>query len=273
MNPNLLKIYNSDNDVFALPQTYKDIKFYPIKVKDIKTKGLFYKLFTIPKHHIPDVNIIKMSYIKFLFFVVDKWLKDENPETDIQQDLLDFLRVVTQSKDIFYAHKVHEENPNPFDKISIMIIIDNVEFNERDFDNIREIVLEQNGSSIEYVNEYNPNLEERLNFLNRNIENTDLKDEIFSFCELTGMTEEQAGEKTIYQFKSRLERSILVLNYKLFKPIEISTPRSSKSNDEKIAHYLSHIGKKGRYSSILVDKDKFLKESGLSDPNSGVNFK
>jgi hypothetical protein len=271
MNPNLLKIYNTNNDIFALPQTYKGVNFYPIKIKDVKTRELFHRLFTIPKNHIPDVNVIKMSYIKFLFFVVDNWLKEENIDADIQQNLLDFLKIVTRSKNIFYAHRVREENPNPIDKILIIIVINDVEFNEQDFDNIREIILEQNGSSIEYINEYDPDLENKLAFVNKKVEDTDLKDEIFSFCEFTGLTEEQAGEKTLYQFKNRLERSMLVLDYKLFKPLELSMPKSSKSSDE-IKHYLSHIGKKGRYASILIDKDKFLKDTGMNDPNSGVKF-
>jgi hypothetical protein len=268
MNTVVSKIYDKNKDIFGEPQNYRGIDFYPIKVKDIKTKELFYILFPIPKKYIPDEFIIKMSYLKFLLYIIQKNCEEEYPDTNIEKDLLDFLKSVTKCDDVFYSLEPHDENENPFNKFMINIIINGVVFSEYHFENIREIVLEQNGSSIEYVEEFNPDLEENLAFIYRNSANINFEDEIYVFCALTGMTEEEAGNKTMLQFKTRLRREAILLEYKTFKPLEVSEQVKAKHGGELWKHYFSHISPSGRYDEILIKTDKFFKETGLPDGGS-----
>jgi len=272
MNSVVEKIYDITKDVYGQPQTYKGIDFFPIKVKDVETKQLLYKLFFHPKNYIPDKVILKMSYLKFILYIVNEWYRGTDLEMDVQSDLIKFLNNITQKNDVLYKSKVIDNGSDIFNNVEVKIVIGGVEFSEQEFDNIREIVLEQSGYSLSYIEEYNPELEKRMEFFNRNVSNTDYKDEIYSFCALTGMSEDEVGEKTLYQFKSRFEREILVKEYELFKPLEVSGQVSSKSGKEIFKHYLSHISKGGRYSAILIDKDQFLEESGLGKTNSDGNI-
>lgn len=272
MNSQISKIYRQTNDIFGLPQEYKGIKFYPIKIKEVDLKEKLYLLFFHPKNYIPQREIIRMSYLKFLLFVVQEAWRVENPDIDVADDLIEFLYRITKiektidnkgNKNISIERKLCPENEDVFDQIMLRLNIDGVEFSEQEFDNIREILLEQNGSSIEWVESYQPSLEKKLEFVNRSFSDTDFKDEFYSFCVLTGLLEEQAKERTLYQFKARLEREMLVKDYTIFKPKEITGQIKSKSGEELYKHYLSHIEKHGRYSSILVDKDKFIEDSGI----------
>jgi len=274
MNNIVQQIYNPDNDIWGLPQEFKGIKFYPIKIKETKYKKLFYKLFCQPKSYIANRDILRMSYLKFMLYVVNI----------VPSELLDFLYHVTQinkpdlkeysnSDAIHYLQKEIPSGIDEYEKFAIFISIIDIIFTEQDFDNLREIILEQNGTSIEYIESYNPELEKKLEFMQRNMIDMDLKDEIFSFCALTGLSEVEAGEKTLFQFKSRFEREIMFKEYGLFKPLEVSGQVTAKNKkDELFKHYLRHIEKSGRYDAIFVNKDKFLLDSGFSNPNSQIKI-
>ena len=272
MNSIVSKIYIPSNDVFGLPQEYKGIKFYPIKVKEVEMKGKLYDLFFHPKNYIPDRAILRMSYIKFLIFVVQESMRASDPNTDVVTSLIDFLSSITHEKKVDLRYFEYPESNDPFERISLHLFIDGIEFSEQEFDNIREIVLEQNGSSIDWVEGYNPDLEKKLEFLNRNTLDTDFKDEIYSFCSLTNLSEIEVGEKTLFQFKARMEREVLIKDYNLFKPKEITGQISSKSGEELFKHYLSHIPKQSRYGTILIDEKKFLQDSGLENADADGNI-
>lgn len=262
MNSFVENIYDRNKDVFGLPQSYKGIDFFPIKMKDIEAKTMFYQLLFHPKNYIPDKEIIKMSYLKFLMFIIYQNYKSIDPTIDARKNLLALLKSITKIDNVKY--KLGNED--------ISIIIGESIFNEYEFDNVRAIILEQNGSSIEYIEEYNPELEKKMSFMNRSLQDVDGKDELYSFCALTKMSEEEAGERTLYQFKCRFEREMLMKEYDLFKPLEISGQISSKSGREIFKHYLSHISHSGRYSSILIDKDQFMEDSGLGKANADGNI-
>jgi len=278
MNNIVQQLYNPDNDIWGLPQEFKGINFYPLKIKETKYKKLFYKLFCQPKSYIADRDILRMSYLKFLLYV----LKIEPGE------LLDFLYHITHtdrpinnptpeehsdSDPIHYAQKEIPSGKDMFDKFVVFIFIKDIMFTEQDFDNLREIVLEQNGSSIEYIESYNPDLERKLEFMQRDMLDMTFKDEIFSFCALTKMTEIEAGEKTLFQFQARFEREVMFKEYSLFKPLEVSGQVTAKNKkDELFKHYLRHVDKSGRYDSIFLNKDKFLEDSGFSNPNSQIKI-
>ena len=265
MNNQVNQIYKPENDIFGLPQIYKDISFYPIKVNQFDLKEKLYQLFFQPKNYIPDRTILRMSYLKFILYVIQENIKGQS----MLQDLLEFLSEITQTKDIDLKYEEHPENEEVFDKISLYILINGVVFDELEFENIREIVLEQNGSSIEYVESYDPSLEDSLKFMNMD-NDTDFKDEFYGFCVLTGLSEIDTGNLSLYQFKNRFEREMMLLSYTIFKPLEVSGQISSKHKGEEIfKHYLTHTkSDQSRYASIFIDAKKYMKDTGLGEIGS-----
>ena len=266
MNNRLKKIYKPDNDIFGLPQIYKGISFYPIKVNQLELKERYQRLLWNPKNYIPDRTVLRMSYLKFLFYVIQQAYDDIN----LIEDLIKFLQEVTKVEKVEIRYNEIEEIEDPFERINFRIFINNCDFNEQEFEDIREIILEQNGSSLDYIESYNPELEKKLNFVNSNM-TLDLKDEIYSFCAMTGLSEKDVGELTLYQYKNRFERETMFLMYKLFKPLEISGQIQAKNKKELIGHYFTHTeNAKSRYASIMVDAKSFIEQAGFDANNNGL---
>jgi hypothetical protein len=258
MNGLAKNIYDYSNDIFGLPQKYKGVDFYPIKLRDLKYHEIFNKTMLYPKNHIPDKQILKMSYIKYLLLIVQRSLY---PEQNIIYDwLVDLIRYITKIDNVYFKLGYKTLEGNALDMIGITGYIDDVAFDENEFDVLREIILEQNCFSIEYVNEYNPQLEEKLAFVNRGSQDIDLKDEVFTFCSLSGMTVNEVSDYTLYQFKHHFERLMMLKDFDLYKPLLASGQIKLKNGDD-IKHFFVHTNRTGRYDSILIAKDKYIQEN------------
>lgn len=250
MNEILLKNYVASNDIFGYPQSYRGIDFYPIKVKDVKFISSFYNIFTYPKHHIVDKKILKMSYLKFVIG------QSSNPQK-MTNDIQEFLEHITH-KEVAVLNNSSPSNFN-FDSIAFKIIIDGIEFSENDFDDIREIILEQNGSSIEYVNEYHPELEQILLKIHSSSDIT-FQDEIFTISVLMKKHVSEIGEYTLFQLQNIMERMVVLKQFDLYQPLVVSGQITLK-NDGEIKPYLYHLGKRGRYDEIKTTPQKVVERS------------
>jgi hypothetical protein len=257
MKQELEKIYKKENDVFGYPQEYKKVKLYPILLKDIGHQDIFYRIFARPKNYIPDIEILKMSYLKFLVCVVYQTISND-PE-DMVKKIVDLMSYITKSNVSLLYQKTGSDGHR---SLNLKIKIGDVEIDENDFDNIREIVLQQNNLSIEYVEEYNPELEEHLAFLNRSRSNIDMADEIFSFCAIMKIGLKDIEDYTLFQFNNIFEKLVTLKDFDLYKPLLVSGQISFKDGgDGGIKHYLYHSKKGGRYDSILIDKDTFMEKN------------
>ncbi|GIU69814.1 MAG: hypothetical protein KatS3mg002_1050 [Candidatus Woesearchaeota archaeon] len=244
------KIYKKENDIFGYPQIYKEIKFYPLKISDIEMIDVFYGVFQYPKNIISDKEVLKMSYLKYLLLVIRYGIRDS-----IESDLKKLLCHILKTKKVSFDY-IQDENKN----LSINIKINDIELSEYDFDIMREIILLQNGLSVEYIESFNPELEKILVEANKKYEDITLEDEIFTLVCLTKLSIEEISKLTLYQFKKLLQRAMLVFEYNQIKPLEISGQIKSESGKEIIKHYLSNIKLSGRYENILIPKDSFVSE-------------
>lgn len=258
MNEQLKKIYSENNDIWGLPQEYKGLKIYPIKLIESKYMELFYRIFSYPKTYIPDKQVLKMSYLKFILYVVQPAI--EKGEDYIEKSIIEFFEYIMQAKKVSLEWNF-KDNPKTLEEIILRVVVDDVVLDEYDFDNIREIVLEQNGMSIEYIEQFRPDMEEKLMVFNKKDDIT-LKDEIFSFCVLMNKSIDDIKGYTVYQFKSQLERIAILKEFELYKPLEASGQIKLQQGSE-IKHYLSHVKRAGRYDSILVSKDSYQETSDI----------
>ena len=262
MNNIVKQIYNESNDIWGYPQEYKGIEFYPLRLKDSKYINLFYQLFTYPKSYIPDRQIAKMSYLKFILFRL-------NPMGDWEETLgglADFLKFITKKERINIDSVENIVGiDDPLLALNLKVWIDNIEFSEVEFDNIREIVLEQNGTWIEYIEEFHPELEEHLKLLNKSSESFDFKDEVFVFSSLMNLPINQIENITLYQLKIQLEKLIMIKNYEIIKPLEVSGQIKAKNGGEIVQNYLTHNARTGRYDSVKLNEEGFVANSGLED--------
>jgi len=254
MNKIVKKNYREENDIFGSPQEYNGLKLYPLLLKELYFQQLFYNVFSQPKKYIPAPEIKNMSYLKYILFVVQAGINKDG--TEIYDSITEILKHITR-KDVSIQSKFISDS-DKIEDIVIRIKIGENYYTEDDFDNIREIVLEQNGSSIDYVEGFIPDLEKKLSFVNRSSE-LDMKDEMFIFCCLIGRTINEIESYTLYQFKEHFERICVFKNFEMYKPLESSGQIKLKSGE--IKHYFYHSKKGGRYDSILIPKDNFIKEN------------
>jgi hypothetical protein len=256
MREELRKLYVSGNDIFGYPQMYKGISLYPIKIKDTDMQNLFYQIFSHPKTYIPNVDILKSSYLKFYMYVVGPNL-DYSSER-IVNDFLKVMKYICKTDDIVVGYK---EIPNAvgLDSVRLLVKIKDIEISEEEFDDIREIVLEQNGLSIEYIESYNPEMEVHLSFMNRNSSNITMQDEIFTFCAIMRMGLKDVEDYTIFQFKNQMEKLLVLKEFDLYKPLLVSGQITLKGGEVK--HYFYHSVKAGRYDSIIISTDDFMKQN------------
>jgi hypothetical protein len=241
--------YEKSNDIFGYPQTYKNIQIYPILVKDKKYLDLFYKIFLYPQHTIKIKKLLRLSYLKFYLY---SGINDK-----AENDLNSFLKYATKKENIEIKSRTKKNPPQDLDDITDTVIdIDEDTINETDFDNLREIILKQNGLSIEYVNAYDEDLESRLRSFN-NSGNFDFYDEIWTLAELMDKNPEEIANMTIFQMEEMLSRKVILEQYRMIKPLEVSGQIKFK-NGGGIENYLYHKKDKGRYDSILIDANQYM---------------
>jgi hypothetical protein len=249
MNEEITKIYNSNNDIWGLPQSYKNIKFYPIKVQDQDKQELFYRVFAQPKQYINKKEIVKLSYLKFILYAFG--------DTDIvQNNIISILQHIAQTKNVKIEMSPFDRSlPITLENIIFRIVIDDVNFDEQEFDNIREIVLQQNGTSIEYVEDYRPDLEKKMEFFTFG-NDIDFTDEVFTFSISMKQLISDIGKYTIYQLQQSVERLFVSRNYDMLKPLEVSGQIKLKNGE--IKSYLYHMGKKSRYEQLLTPVEGWM---------------
>jgi len=254
MNEIVKKLYKPENDIFGLPQEFKGLKIYPILLKDLHFQDLFYKIFSRPKSYISNFEILKSSYLKFVVYILTTTHENQD---DVLENLVEIMRYLTKEEDIeIFIGKANGTGLQSFD---VKMKIGKVVLNENDFDNLREMVLEQNGTSIEYVESYNPELEPALEFLNRGGGDLTLQDQIFTFCAIMKLSLFEMNKYTLYQFSNMFEKLLTLKEYDLYKPLLASGQITLKSGELK--SYLYHSKKSGRYDSLMVDADAFLEKS------------
>lgn len=179
------------------------------------------------------------------------------------QLFVDFLSLITHvpNTDIHLDMKISKMGIT-----NVLIKIGDAILSENGFEELREIILTQNGIDFDYVKAYDPELEAKMQVLKktRDVEYANFKEQVWTFCIILGKHPNDIQDYTLCQFNQMLERHALLLDYTVYKPLE--SAGLIKLENGTISHYLTHVKKKGRYDDLYVDKESFTKTTlaGLS---------
>ena len=238
------------------PVPYKELLIYPVKVIDYLNFFISVNCLTFEKNKIPDINIIKMSYLDFLFYTFDK---DENGKIYLMM-LLEIFKICLNIdyKQIEYIK----------DEKGKLNLIFNLEYNnenkkitidKQDFDNIKKIILLQNIP--DYDDAYiDPKMEKALKeaqeFMNKNKKKmASLEDQIVCvMLALHETDEKKLHNLTIRKFTKILQRYDYKLHYEIYKQAECSGMVTFK---EEINHWMSDLSVDDKYADVKVDFDEF----------------
>lgn len=121
---------------FDDPIDYKGLLLYPVSIKKINKFLQSSSVLRIQKEYIPDKEIIKMSYLKFLMTNIDKE-KEEYGES-LTFDLLALcFMICMRIEEISIRLFVDEDGKTK-------LILNGVEIDENEFDYLRKLILYQN---------------------------------------------------------------------------------------------------------------------------------
>jgi hypothetical protein len=252
---------------YDLPIPYKNIKIYPVKVKDYVLFGAYSQCLTIDKNSIPDPKIISMTYLEYIYDTAKN--EDEKPYLIFFDRLLGLSLPEDESfKDPTVSLKRYgwskEEPSRP------IFVINDEPYNSDDFEIIREIIAQQN--MVELIDEniskeVRDSLEEAREFKRKLSGNksASTEDYIISLASATGWTFEYIYSMSIRKFVKSIRRLDNLIHYKIY--LAASMSGMVKFEDTSfIKHWLTSLDDgEEKYSDVSVDlqemQDKVSLES------------
>lgn len=200
---------------------------YPVSMSDY---FLFYScisVFLLEKDKIPDPNIISMSYLDYIFY-----LKDHDKKGQTYMDML--VTLLHLCFKIDYPDIRYKKN----DSGNIILVLNGIEVNKKDFDIIRRIICYQNMPDYDdtYIDpQLKQDLEEMNKMKNKELGTTTLERQKICVAKEYGYKLSELNELTIRKFVLMLQIADAQLHYQIYRTGECSGLVSFK---EPITHYL-----------------------------------
>ena len=208
---------------------YKNLEFFPITVRNINDFFISSSCLSINKNKIADIEIIRMSYLDFLY-----GLMASEDEAQGYAYCAMFFNIFKLSCGLL---------PNDidfnFDKNKkVFLTIKGEKYDKSDFDYIRKIILFQN--QLDYDDTYiDPELEKAINetekILSKGIESPSLEKQITAIVASTGYKYEEIYDMPIRKFTILLRTVDSKLQYQIYKTASLHPYVEFK---QEIEHWL-----------------------------------
>ena len=259
--------YNKDNLysylMYSQPIPYNEVlTFYPVKMKDYLQFQVYAQSLQIRKNSwFGDKQTIKMGYGEFLWDVaahrpeLGKQIKKEW----LPNAFLYFLSLLNMCAKI-------EFEDIAYNSVTGAIQVKDYMLTEKDIDNIRRIILLQNGIDFDVDEFINRDTEQALETAKKSNHKTEdkatLEDYVDSMIVALRYDETEIAEMPIRKFWRLIERLNLHENYIIMRTGECSGMVTFK---EPIKHWMIELGSEDKYKDLKAD------EKALSDKINGAN--
>ena len=249
--------------IFDDPIPYKDLLLYPVKIRDYMLLLTLASCLMLEKNSIRDpvlaVKAISMSYLEYLFFVANP----ENQLISLFAGLLGLVLGKKEDKD-FIINYWFDKNGKPFFKIDSTI------YNSDDFDQIREIIAEQNG--LELPNEkiqkdVRDKMEEARRFKQRmnKSKSASFEEQIVALSLYSGIDLEKLYNITVRKFVMMIRRTNHMIMSNIYLTASMSGFVTFKSKDI-LRPWIADLEEEDKYSDVKIDLEDMKKKI-----NSGGN--
>jgi hypothetical protein len=237
---------------YDLPISHKNIKIYPVTVKDYLLFNVYSQCLTIDKNSIPDPKIISMTYMEYIFRITE-----ENPIDYpylIWYDRL--LHMCLKEEDTF--EKIEESIKRyRYDKKGKPIFTIREEtYTSDDFDEIKKIIAEQN--LVELIDEniskeVRDSMEKAREFKRKlsGEKTASVEDYIIALSIATGSTLEYIYSLTIRKFIKSIRRMDNLIHYKIYLASSMSGMVEFKDKSF-IKHWLTSLDDEDKYGDVTV---------------------
>lgn len=232
---------------FDEPIPYKELLIYPVTMKDYLEFHWLVSCLLIDKNSIPDINVISMSYLRFLYYNAAN--NDEPYVYMVKMLLCMVLHIDFNEEMSFYV----DENDKAFFKVR------SIAYSGSDFDEIVKIIFEQNcitpiDNTIQ--KEVRDALEKAEEFKMQQTKQKmcSLEEQMICVLISTPLKLEDIYKLTIRKFEKILQRVDAKLHYQIY--LNASMSGMVKFKDESvIQHWMNDLTKDDRYSDVKVDMD------------------
>lgn len=254
---------------FDEPIPCKGLNIYPIIMKDVFSFLSSYNILTIKKNEIPDIKIIQMSYLRFVF---DLMISDE-----LWQDK--FLMIVSLcfklNENNKYYTKEHEKNKllvrNDGDVLICMfngwnvrfiikndktkLYIDDVEINSKEFEEICRIIMYQN--IVEYDDSYiDPDVQEVIDDVsklkNKSYTMPTIEKQMSVVSMQTGILKKDIAQMSYREFTLLFKAVVESIDYQINKRVDLQ----DKKFDKTVPHWV-YEQNNDKLDGVFVDKSGF----------------
>lgn len=249
-----------------IPIPYKDLFIYPVKVEDSFDFMSYCGIFLIDKNSIPNIEIIKMSYLKFLLSLImdekngslwaESFLKTISICLNIKYDK-DLLRYGAKMGELLFDGYVDKEiicfNGYNLSFVlqneNVSLVINDCQITSREFEEIKRLMMYQN--IVDYDDrQMNPAIREAIDKYykskNEGIRNPTIEDKISVIIANTGMKQETINNMSYRKFEQVFCKIVEKQDYLVGKIAEmqgcLKTP---------VEHWI-YKSKKDRYSEAFT---------------------
>lgn len=262
----------SVNVGLGIPVEYKGLKVFPIKVKDFLRFSNSYDILDIDKSSVGDIEVIKMSYLEYLTYLIlaDNKIKEkfvniidlcfgvacDNDllnKSDIQQDELLIENIDEESFSLY----INGRNICLMvKKNKAKIILNNKEFSASDFDNLRKIILYQNIEGYDdrpMSNDFKRVVAEYFELKNKGIKSPTLEYKIGVVLSSSGYTHDKIMEMPYRLFEITFNTIVSKYDYIINM---IAVTQGAKID---IDHWV-YKKDKDVYDSVFSDAETYAKQ-------------
>lgn len=235
---------------------YEGITFTPVKVEMYNEFYTFINCLLLDKNSIPDVKILQMSYIDYMF-----QLHEEGDEYIIMM-LASLISICTDVKieDIKYYRDEKEQ---------IILVLNDKLFDKDKFLVLREIICNQNDVDLT-IFDFDPRVREELRktmeLKNKmsNFEMGTLEEQIICIVISTNFTIEDIIKMSLRKFKKILNRIDHKMHYEIYT---LGTLSGNVTLKEELPHWLSTL-EKGKFDNLITSYEDTQNKINMS--NKGI---
>jgi len=250
--------------IFDDPVPYRNLKLYPVRMRDYLLFHYFANVLVLDKNSIPDFKIITMTYLEWLFHETETDM--ENKPYILWLDRL--LEMVLKDDESFSDMNKSVQRYRRDEKGKPYILIGDQKYDSSDFEEIKMIIAEQNDLDLpdESIQKELRDSIEEANRIRQRLNKTriaPLEEQIVAVSIYTGWPLEQIYDLTIRKYGMVIQRSDHLLHYKIYLTASLSGMVEFKDKSI-IKHWLSDL-KKDRFGGALIESETVKNKISLSD--------
>lgn len=235
------------------------LNFYKLKIKPVKMANYFdfldySSIITIKKNRIPDPAILSMNYLEFLFFMQNE--ADIKTMAMFRWNFYQLLKLCIE--DVESGNNVYfYTNENN----KLMLSINEVKLDYKQFDEFREIVMWQNFPNYENDENLDPTLAEELEkaeeLKSNGAKSVSLEKRIALLMADCSLSIDEIMDLSLRKFAIMMEMHDKELHYKIAKQASLSGFVEFKSG---IDHYLTE--REENITDKMIDVGAFTGQFG-----------